>query len=85
MRLALRRASFALAMAKTVVRKPLGKREAHIIKRRKVAGGLPVTKTAEIEERHKKTLYTVFSGKASVAKRGPKKKLSAKAVNQQPL
>lgn len=64
-------------MAKTFVRKPLGKREAHIIKRMKVVGGLLVTKIAEIVGRHKKTLYTVFSGKAFFAKRGPKNKLTA--------
>ena len=56
------RALFALAMAKSFDRKPLGKREAHIIKRMGVVGRLPVATVAKIAGRHKKTIHKVLSG-----------------------
>ena len=62
-------------------RKPMGEREAHIIKRMKTIAGMQVTMIAKVTERNKKAIYNVLSGNAKFAKRGPKKKLGEKEVN----
>ena len=49
-------------MAKTVYcRKPLGKREAHIIKRLKKVAHMPITTIAKVTERNKTTMYDVLA------------------------
>ena len=69
-------------MAKTVYcRKPLGKREAHIIKRLKKVAHMPITTIAKVTERNKTTIYDVLQGRATFAKRGPKQKLCRKDIN----
>ena len=54
---------------KTLKRKPLGRREAVIIKRMHTMAKLPVT-IAKVVQRHKKSVDNVLSKKASFAKRG---------------
>ena len=69
-------------MAKNVYcRKPLGQREAHIIKRMKKVGRAPVTTIAKVTERNKTTIYDVLQGRSKFAKRGPKQKLMRKDAN----
>ena len=63
-------------------RKPLGKREAQVIKRMKLVGKLGVTKIAAIVQRHKKTIYKVLAGELLFAKRGPKEKLQCKDIDR---
>ena len=48
-----------LAMAKGVQRKPMGRREAALIKNMKKVGRLPVLTIAKIVERNKTTVYKV--------------------------
>ena len=49
-------------MAKNVYcRKPLGQREARIIKRLKKVGRMPVTTIAKVTERNKTTIYVTVS------------------------
>ena len=55
---------------KTLKRKPLGRREAVIIKRMHTMAKLPVLTIAKVVQRHKKSVYNVLSKKASFAKRG---------------
>ena len=54
---------------KNLKRKPLGRREAVIIKRMHTMAKLPVTIT-KVVQRHKKSVDDVLSNKASFAKRG---------------
>ena len=70
-----------MAPPKQLERKPMGEREAHIIKRMKTIAGMQVTMIAKVTERNKKAIYNVLSGNAKFAKRGPKKKLGEKEVN----
>ena len=62
------------------MRKPLGKREAQIIKRLRSVAKMPVTKIALVTERNKTTIHHVLSGKAKFAKRGAKPKLDKKQI-----
>ena len=68
-------------MAKQVQRKPLGRREAHIIKRMKRVGRLPVAKIAEVVQRDKTSIYKVLAGQTPFAKPGAKSKLTPKILN----
>jgi hypothetical protein len=67
-------------MAKQFERKPLGRREAKIIKRMRAVARLPVSKIAEVVQRNKTSVYTVLSGDARFAKRGAKSKLTPKIL-----
>ena len=64
-----------------LLRKPLLKREAQIIKRMKSLAELPVTTIAKVVQRDKKSVYKVMGGKASFSKRGRKEKLRKKDVD----
>ena len=68
-------------MTKQVQRKPLGRREAHIIKRMKRVGRLPVAKIAEVVQRDKTSIYKVLAGQTPFAKPGAKSKLTPKILN----
>ena len=63
-----------------VLRKVLGKREAHIISRLKNIAGMPTSMIAKVTERDKKSIYNVLKGKVKFAKRGPKEKLQRQDV-----
>ena len=67
---------------KTLKRKPLGRREAVIIKRMHTMAKLPVLTIAKVVQRHKKSVYNVLSKKARFAKRGPKEKLTTEECNR---
>ena len=67
-------------MAKQFERKPVGRREAKIIKRMRAVGRLPVSKVAEVVRCNKTSAYAVLSGGARFAKRGAKSKLTPKIL-----
>ena len=54
--------------------------ETRIIKRMKSVGRMAVTSLAKVTERHKRSIYGVWSGKAHFAKRGGKQKFQKKDV-----
>jgi hypothetical protein len=81
-----RSCSAGIAMGKrkrgrSLSRKPLGEREARIIKRLRTVAKLPITKIAEVTERNKTTIHDVIRGRMKFGKRGPKPKLDKKAIN----
>ena len=69
-------------MGKVHQRKPMEEREAAIFRSMKKVGRLRVTTISRIVEWNKTTVYTVLSGKAAFAKRGRKKVMKQKDVNQ---
>ena len=66
---------------RALLRKPLLKREADIIKRMKKVAGLPAATIAEVVQRDKKSVYNALKGKLAFATRGRPKKLPAKELN----
>jgi hypothetical protein len=69
-------------MVKKFQRKPLGHREAHVIKRMRTVAGLSAATIADVVQRDKKSIYKVLSRKLGFAKRGAKNKLNPKDINR---